>query len=117
MAPAGHPLLGRCVKAYVAAYSKGKPYSYWDWSIVHVINDKAVFTDRTLWKKKSGVYRIGNQSYQLLSEHCEGRRTDFHGYYCAYKRVRVLNNRHKHYDPELHDFAKNHVTVRANGIP
>ena len=83
LAKAHDPILKACVDEYLHKYTNKLPYSYWSWSIIHVMKIPGV-TER-----KSQTLIMNNKKFKFLYE----RNYDE----CEYNGVLVLKNRYDNY--------------------
>ena len=94
-----------------------KPYSYWDHSIVRVMEN--IWQTNNIIKKEYEdqiIYNtslIPNKTYkiQLLKEVFPNRQMRSSNAYCSYKNKKILNNRTKNYDPYNHSFKKSNSII------
>jgi mannosyltransferase OCH1-like enzyme len=97
----------KCIDIYLTKFRNKEKYSYWDWSIVTIMEH--VFITHFQKKfKKSGVYNIDGIKYQFLQEVIKNKLSTIkifgiklgndHNHYCEYNGRKILNNRYKDYD-------------------
>jgi mannosyltransferase OCH1-like enzyme len=105
-----HKLLKMCIDTYLSKYDSNKKYSYWGWSIIHIMQDNLnkVFGKKI---KKGGVYLDeDNNKYQFLKERSPTPKSlfDFNtiwnritfkykDFYCDYKGIKILENKYSDY--------------------
>lgn len=100
-----HAILEKCIDTYLSFYSTKKPYTYWGWSITHMMHN-VLMNELHTTQIAEGVY--GN--YQLIQEVYPSS-ADKTNEYCSYKGVKLLMNRSAYYNPDNHTFSK--VNQRA----
>ena len=98
-----HPILKKCIEEYIRKYESGEIYSYWGYSITGIMHNtyKQMVGDDV----REGIYTDKRrEKYMIITE--EGEIERLSEVYCSYKRERILNNRHKSYDPLGHKFVR-----------
>jgi mannosyltransferase OCH1-like enzyme len=97
-----HHLLKLCINIYIDYYQNKTVYSYWVWSIVHIMKKciKTIFPN--IFINDCLVTDNNKNRYQFLKE--VGDFNNVKNIYCKYKEKKVLNNRYQNYDPDLHQF-------------
>ena len=96
-----NPIIKECIDKYVDYYDNMKPYSYWGWSIVHIMTN-ILYKQFGKYINNEGIYE-GNDgnNYQFIKEVFKYNLSDI---YCTYKNIKVLNNRYRDYNPDNHHF-------------
>ncbi len=105
-----HKVLKMCMDKYLEMYRDKKKYTYWGWSIVHIMKDvlREVFGK---YITKDGVYKdTENNKYQFLKEVLTWPKSIFdlkglwlrltntgRELYCKYNNIKVLNNKYDGY--------------------
>jgi len=95
-------IIKRCIDEYLLYYMKKRPYSYDNWSVVHVFNKILKFK---INDNKSGEFTVMGKKMRFLKEQNferDGRQ------YCNYNGRIVLSNRYQNY--------KNHNFVSENEV-
>jgi mannosyltransferase OCH1-like enzyme len=107
----GHKVLKMCIDKYLEMYRDNKKYTYWSWSIVHIMKDvlREVFGK---YITKDGVYYDENKGnkYQFMKEVSTLPKSIFdlkslwlrltntgRELYCKYNNIKVLNNKYNGY--------------------
>ena len=90
--PANNMVIKTAIDTYIEMWSNPeKKYSYWGWSIVHILKIPFRFRRRTKVKNHNG------KKYKFIMERRNMQE-------CEYKGIVVFNNRYKNY--KNHDFEK-----------
>jgi mannosyltransferase OCH1-like enzyme len=105
-----HKVLKMCINKYLEMYRDKKKYTYWGWSIVHIMQDVLyeVFNKNII---KNGIYYDkDNNKYQFLKEVLTWPKSifDLNGIwmrlnntgrelYCKYNNIKILNNKYDSY--------------------
>ena len=103
MGYASDSIFGKCIDTYIKYYNEKKPYDYWIWSIVWIMNP--YLRDETA-DVKTEFYIHNNKRYQFLTETVSCITSLGRYKYCTYKGLRVLNNNYKLYDSNIHQFIR-----------
>jgi hypothetical protein len=89
-------VLKKCINLYIHYYNTKKPYSYWGWSIVNVMNYVLGFK---INNSDPGVYYVENKKFKFLKEQEDKNYVQ----YCTYNNINVLKNRYIDY--KNHNFV------------
>lgn len=89
-------ILKLCIDKYIDFYNNNKLYTYWDWSIVNVMNNVLGFKFNN---SEEGIYYINNKKYKFIKEQKESNDTQ----YCTYNNMNVMKNRYSNY--KNHNFT------------
>lgn len=102
-----HPFLKQAIDVYLEELSL-KPYTYWGYSITHVI-DRIVKEHLAAHGQKTprleeGLYKTADQTVQIASELCPNIRLSMHNCRGDWNGRTILKNRDDAYDPFAHAF-------------
>jgi len=120
------PILKTCIEEYLALYTNKTPYSYWDWSIVHVFNKVLSNVKKYIKITHLQLFILDKKKFQIFIETTNAsnsptaimsmnslRPHGLHDYYCTFKNKKIFNTRYVNYDPDEHTF-KNYVVKNRN---
>jgi len=95
-------LLDLCIKTYIQYMNEKTPYSYWGWSIVHIMreNIKKILNNKITLNQH--IYLDSdNKKYKLIDEIlCD----DSYNHKVMYNNEIVLYNRYENYNKDTHEF-------------
>ena len=92
-------ILKECLNIYEKLFMRN--YSYWDHSIVKVMEKVLRNKFKNYNNHIENNYHIGNYKVQIILEKFFNNHQEI---YCVYKNKRVLNNRYKEYNSSLHTY-------------
>ena len=95
-------LLDLCIKTYIQYMNEKTPYSYWGWSIVHIMreNIKKILNNKITLNQH--IYLDSdNKKYKLIDEILGD---DSYNHKVMYNNKIVLYNRYENYNKDTHEF-------------
>lgn len=97
-----HKLLKLCIDTYIDYYKNKFEYTYWGWSIVHIMKRCIRPIFKNLCINDCVITDNDNNRYQFLKE--VGDWNNLKSFYCKYNGKKILNNRYNNYNAESHHF-------------
>lgn len=96
-------LLDMCIKTYIKYMNEKVQYSYWGWSIVHIMRKNfKLLINKDIIKSQSIYFDDENKKYKLIDEIMDS--DDTYNDRVIYNNEIVLYNRYKEYDNNNHTF-------------
>ena len=95
-------LLDLCIKTYIKYMNDKTPYSYWGWSIVHIMRENfKTLINKNITKNQHIYLDNNNKKYKLIYEILDG---NSYNDKAIYNNEIVLYNRYENYNKDDHTF-------------
>ena len=96
-------LLNLCIKTYIKYMNEKMPYSYWGWSIVHIMaSNIKLIVNEPITIDKSDYMDDENKKYKLINEILDS--SNSYNDRVIYNNEIVLYNRYEGYNNDTHQF-------------